>query len=151
MSESRALVVLYKGEQPSSLTLERIIAALSGQGVTSEKIEVIQLDSTDIAKSIVPTEALEHFSSSYNAEESAAIYIGTKFANALATSPYGVFAVEFTNYITTIRFTHADPEMVKAVNIIAGKDVLQIRKSLRTKYRITDKVLQLIKRVGQYV
>lgn len=156
MSELHALVILYHGACPNDNHVQKLKNVLKEFAETNSKASVIALNEEEIAARL----STMHFSSSelqnsYTPEENAIIYIATKFWEDLelggTSTRYDAFVAHFSAYVASVSFTGADEEMINAIKILSDKSTWNIRTEIRAKYRISDRILEAISRIGYMV
>ena len=159
----RALVVLYEGRELPGQAIDGIVQIMKQCGIIG-KLSIHLLSPEDIAKGlvhpIINSTITSSDTSELTPEENAIVYIGTKFKNILkdentsSLSRTIAFSSAFASYVTSVKYTQADTQMVNALDIIkdaANNKSLKIAKSLRTKYGISDGIFDCIVRIATYV
>ena len=156
MSELRALVILYHGTCPNDNHIQKIKNVLKEFGEANTKASVIALNEEEIAARLSTMRfSSPELQNSYTPEENAIIYIATKFWDDLelggTSTRYDAFVAHFSAYVASVSFTGADEEMINAIKILSDKSTWNIRTEIRAKYRISDRILEAISRIGYMV
>lgn len=164
MNETRALMFIFTGEEPSNGLVKDLAGMLTHACNVSDHLEYYMLDSDDIAKILsfhmmlkVSKQEQKLYQSAqqkeYTPEEEAVIYIGTVMADVLgaAYKPED-FVATLTQKISEARIekTEESKRFMNALFILSQEDLV-ISQCLLRKYKLNEKKLLLIKRVYNLV
>lgn len=155
MNETRALVVLYEGKEVPAVVLDRIGRELTAFADAAGTAAFIQLDSTDIAKQVTPSVAVEVVDSTrtnVTAEDQAIIYLGNKMAKYLGANFNPVtFASAILEKLDKSRNSNNKDAkaFVNALFILSQED-LRISKEILKKYNFNEDVINVIKSIYNY-
>lgn len=155
MSDFRCVAILYQGDELGTMDMKDIVKLIESRGniQKSTKPYGIQLIGDEIvARCVQPTipPSVVNPTAKLTPEENAIIYIGTKFQSELNDGDdlHLDFIQHFSIEYALAKANGTDPELVKAVDIIANTHPLRVRNSVIIKYRITREVINVITRVG---
>lgn len=144
--ESRAIVIMYHGDEASQYVLTHIIESLIGSGIVNKCVspQIFQLSSDDLAKaSAVITEVKPEQEDT--PENLAAIFIGERFKAPLQEKNTSKFAVDITADIL-----QGNERTKNAVEILVNPNT-PISKDLVVKYKLTPAALTVIRNAYSYV
>jgi hypothetical protein len=155
MSDLRCIAILYQGDELRTLDMNDIIKLIENRGNIQKgtKPYGIQMTGDEIVarcvQPIIPHSVVNP-KSELTPEENAIIYIGTLFKSDLSDGDdlHLNFIQNFSVKYAFAKTNGTDPELVKAVDIIANTHPLRISNSVMVKYRITKEVINVIVRVG---
>ena len=155
MSDLRCIAIFYQGDELKTMDVADIVKLIESRGKIQKNTKPygIQLTGDEIVarcvQPIIP-HSIVNSTVKLTPEESAIVYIGTEFKSELNDGDdlHLNFIQNFSVTYALAKANRTDPELVKAVDIIANTHPLQIRNSIMMKYRITKEVINVIIRVG---
>lgn len=157
MSDLHALVIIYRGDAPRELDIQSLRDIICQIGTTGSSAYITVLNEEEIAARLSHTVITPQLKKDeeYNEEELAVIYIATKFKDDLqcgtTSERLASFTAHFSAYAASIAFTHADEKMMNALKILSDKPIWNIRQEIRSSYRVNEKILTVISRIGHMV
>jgi len=152
-NRQRAIVFLFQGAEPSHQTIADALEFLCAKcDAHQETMECFVYGPEDLAGSLVHAKQEKD---ALNAEEQAAVFIGTKFEKALKQEPYEpmMFAAPLFESISKAHRnpnTTASRSLMNALFILSQED-LNISASLLEKYHLDAEKIKTIKRVYNLV
>jgi acylphosphatase len=152
--ETRAIIVLFTGEEPDEVVRGAIKHAIRNHA--DERIEIVQLGSEEIVKYLVEgvckTEKPAKEASVVTMrtpEDEAVIYIGTQMKDELTHFNAAQFVSALSNKMAEASVNPYSEESKQFMNalFILSKEDLVISQSLLKKYKLNSQRINLIKRV----
>ena len=153
--ETRALIILFCGEEVDEITRGLIITHLR-KHCTSDSVEMIQLGSDEITKAIIEKVCKPDDETKSSAviamrtpEDEAVIFIGTVMKDELSHFNAAHFISALTNKMAEASVnphTEENKQFMNALFILSKEDLV-ISKSLLTKYKLSQQRIALIKKV----
>ena len=152
MNNLRALVVFYDGPEIPGEHLKNISEFIATTMCLNDMPVVYTLDERDIISSVITaTNANQQQKRKYTPAEEACIYIGELFASELSEKRLLNFASSLSSHIAIANLTNSKEELRKAVAIIGGSSIENVRDSIRSKYNITKTAFEIIQNIAKNV
>ena len=149
-SNTKSIVIVYNGPELSDEHVKNVteyVATLLGLTVAPT---TYTLDECDIIKSIAHY-TLKDRAGSVSEVEHAVVFIGTLFKDVLENHRDLEFISELSSRVAAECVAGIDSDLRKAVRIIHNNSYSSVRTAYRKKYMITEKLFDLIARIGSRV
>ena len=149
-SNTKSIVIVYDGPELIDEHVKNVteyVATLLG---LSTAPVTYTLDECDIIKSIAHF-TLKDRTGSVSEAEHAVVFIGTMFKDTLEKHEDLEFISELSSRVTAECVAGVNSDLRKAVRIIHNNSYSSVRSSYRKKYMITEKLFDLIARIGSRV
>lgn len=162
--EPRAVIILYVGTELGEATIAQISAIMAKNCNLKDDIELMEMNSEDVAKAIIADESLLESvisifgtpisSSDLTLEEKAIVFIGEKMKDSLTKqSTEKTFLYDL---MQTVRIALEDPNSKDSMILfesmqVLSKENLKISPKLLKKYNLNEKKISAIKDVWDLI